>query len=304
MKKQIYTQLLVLILFSPRLFSQINCGDSLLDKRDGQKYPTIKIGNHCWMAKNLNAGIMLDVSINNYDQVNNGIAEKYCFNSNPDSCTKYGGLYQWEEVMNDACPAGWHIPSKIEFDSMINYFPKNKAVKELLPGGSSGFNLLFSGYGYYSGLKWIFSSTGSYVNLRTSTPGSTSSSAVTYYTYPGDSVFETDGFHPKKSAYSARCVMDIQTTSVTNFIIDPQIKLSLYQQNNLLYISYLAPEQTDHLKFTLYDSKGSMIKEINIKNTLGIITLNPADLKSGIYIGKLQLPDGKSITDKVFLQKE
>ena len=53
----------------------------------------------------------------------NGILEKYCYNNEPDSCSKYGGLYQWQETMQyiyqqgtqGICPPGWHIPTDEEW---------------------------------------------------------------------------------------------------------------------------------------------------------------------------------------------
>ena len=30
---------------------------------------------------------------------NNGIIEKYCYDNNPANCAIYGGLYQWNEMM-------------------------------------------------------------------------------------------------------------------------------------------------------------------------------------------------------------
>ena len=57
------------------------------------------------------------------EQSNNGIIEKYCYNNEPDSCTKYGGLYQWNEMMQyttqqgaqGICPPGWHLPTDEEW---------------------------------------------------------------------------------------------------------------------------------------------------------------------------------------------
>ena len=53
----------------------------------------------------------------------NGVIEKYCYNNEPDSCTKYGGLYQWNEMMQyttqqgaqGICPTGWHLPTDEEW---------------------------------------------------------------------------------------------------------------------------------------------------------------------------------------------
>ncbi|MBE0641338.1 MAG: hypothetical protein IH599_04835, partial [Bacteroidales bacterium] len=78
------------------------CGQNFLDHRDGQVYPTVTIGTQCWMAANLNIGIMVN-SISNgtshSDQSNNGIIEKYCYNNDPAYCDTFGGLYDWNEMM-------------------------------------------------------------------------------------------------------------------------------------------------------------------------------------------------------------
>jgi uncharacterized protein (TIGR02145 family) len=57
------------------------------------------------------------------DQTDNSIIEKYCYDNDPDSCTKYGGLYQWNEMMQyttqqgvqGICPPGWHLPTDEEW---------------------------------------------------------------------------------------------------------------------------------------------------------------------------------------------
>ena len=96
------------------------CGDPFSDPRDGQTYNTVLIGDLCWMKENLNIGTRID-GINN--QLNNGVIEKYCYDNNPVYCENYGGLYQWNEMMEYSttpgvqgiCPAGWHIPADDEW---------------------------------------------------------------------------------------------------------------------------------------------------------------------------------------------
>lgn len=85
---------------------------------EGQTYNTIKIGTQCWMAENLNVG-----TLSNNTQTNNGVIEKFCVQSNLDSCLVYGGLYTWAEAMQytgseggqGICPPGWHIPTDADW---------------------------------------------------------------------------------------------------------------------------------------------------------------------------------------------
>jgi uncharacterized protein (TIGR02145 family) len=85
---------------------------------EGQEYSTIQILSQCWLKENLNVGTMIDGTM---EQTDNGILEKYCYNNEPDSCTKYGGLYQWKELVQygsgaqGICPPGWHVPADEEW---------------------------------------------------------------------------------------------------------------------------------------------------------------------------------------------
>jgi uncharacterized protein (TIGR02145 family) len=92
----------------------------------GHNYATVQIGTQCWMKENLNIGTRVNGIAT---QTNNAIIEKYCYNDSEDSCSVYGGLYQWQEAMQYAtlpgsqgiCPQGWHIPDDAEWTALSNF---------------------------------------------------------------------------------------------------------------------------------------------------------------------------------------
>jgi len=99
------------------------CGDTIVAPRDGQVYNTVSIGTQCWMAENLNIGTRIDGANN---QTDNSTIEKYCYGDDVINCDVYGGLYQWNEMMQyvtiestqGICPSGWHIPTDDEIKTM------------------------------------------------------------------------------------------------------------------------------------------------------------------------------------------
>lgn len=190
--------------------SVFQCGDTLTDTRDGKRYPTVLIGSQCWMARNLNVG----VKITNGAQLpaNNGITEKNCYNNDTNNCNTYGGLYDWNELMNYSavessqgiCPNGWHVPSDHEIiilemelgmDSVTahlnNVWRGTNQGTQLKSGGSSGYNALLSGRsipgGYFDVInqyEYIYTSTiyGSCAYRRCLSSGATN--VGRYNTFP------------------------------------------------------------------------------------------------------------------------
>lgn len=79
---------------------------SFKDSRDGKLYKTVKIGDQTWMAENLNYG-------------ENGS----CYGEASSNCTTYGRLYTLSNAKT-ACPTGWHLPYKSEWNILTALLDK------------------------------------------------------------------------------------------------------------------------------------------------------------------------------------
>lgn len=135
----------------------------------GKVYNTVLIGTQCWFKENLDIGNMINSST---AQTNNSVIEKYCYNNDAANCAVYGGLYQWNEMMQyvttagaqGICPTGWHIPTETEFlalaDYLGGYLAAGGKLKEtgtthwLTPNygatNTTGFTAIPGGYYYAS----------------------------------------------------------------------------------------------------------------------------------------------------------
>jgi uncharacterized protein (TIGR02145 family) len=117
------------------------------DPRDGQVYRTVKIGGLIWMAENLN-----------YKTENS-----WCYDNDESNGKEYGRLYTWEAA-KAACPDGWHLPTREEWDALVKAVGGNAGKKLKAKGGwknnncgksgngtdKFGFSALSGGYRIYS----------------------------------------------------------------------------------------------------------------------------------------------------------
>ncbi len=149
---------------------------SLTDQRDGQTYRTVVIGTQKWMAENLHYGgenASVKLAANMAD-------ENLCPSGDEKYCEKAGYVYTWTAAMNlsptyrsrvvssypitsnhqGICPDGWHVPSKEEWNTLLEYvkYTYNEGVnaikatdswvwfsEDVAPTNVTGFSMLATG---------------------------------------------------------------------------------------------------------------------------------------------------------------
>ncbi len=208
---------------------------SFTDSRDNNIYQTVTINNKEWMAENLK----YLPSVNQDDDGSETDAKYYVYGYDDTDVTAakeeanydtYGVLYNWAAAMNGAtssntnpsgvqgvCPAGWHLPSDVEWTELINYLggeavaggklketgithwnsPNTDATNE------SGFKALPGGYRSSSGTFFNIGNTGGWWRSTQYD----ASSAWNHYLYNNKAEAERL-FNLKAVGLSVRCVKD------------------------------------------------------------------------------------------------
>jgi len=103
------------------VMAQAKTGAVLVDKRDGKKYRTVKIGEQVWMAENLNYKIEGSKCYGEGGKAGfrNEILSAEEVQKN---CDKYGRLYAWDWNPDmKLCPQGWHIPNNAEWNKLYRF---------------------------------------------------------------------------------------------------------------------------------------------------------------------------------------
>jgi len=142
-----------------------NTTDKLKDF-DGNTYETVTIGNQIWMAENLKTthypdGTKIPEITECEDWKSLGANEEaFCYYEN-DSKNQYGGYYTYESAIK-ACPNGWHLPTKNEWEQLEIYLYNNgfngaewtalKAISGWSENGNDnfGFSALPGGRRYWN----------------------------------------------------------------------------------------------------------------------------------------------------------
>jgi uncharacterized protein (TIGR02145 family) len=203
----------------------ITFGFLLCQDNDGNHYPIVMVGAQTWMAKNLKVGSRIDGPQN---QTDNGIIEKYCYSDTDPNCNIYGGLYQWNELMQyvstegtrGICPVGWHLPTDGEWTILADFLGglnvaggKLKETGTLEAGtglwwspntgavNSSGFTALPGGYRNYAGVFLNLYGLGSFWSSSLA-----SSSSIWARDLNRNNGIVTRYYNVSSDGFSARCI--------------------------------------------------------------------------------------------------
>lgn len=279
------------------LLAQWTCGDTLTDLRDGQKYPTVLIGNQCWIAKNLNVGNMIHSDSLPSD---NSVIEKFCFSNDSNNCVIYGGLYSWNEMMNYStqesvqgiCPDGWYIPSDAEVKELEIALGMDPATADLtncwrgldqgtqmLQGGSSGLELPLGGallgqsFYYNNYFAYFHTSTESGNNAWRRCLNNQSTQVGRFNTFP------------KSFGLSVRCIKGDDTTTVSSEQRSEKPLISFAYQDQELIV-FLQTSLSEKITLTMLDLSGRTVFMNHFHSCPGEenVRMKIPNLPSGMYV--------------------
>ena len=196
-----HSVILLFVLIASATFAQTANSGSFTDPRDGTQYKTITIGSQTWMAENLN----FDAG-----------SGSWAYDNNSSNSAIYGRLYLWPAARK-ACPQGWHLPSDVEWQTLVEYLGgptvAGGKMKEVgtahwkIPNTGatdvSGFSALPGGY-RYDGKDSSLGSSASFWSATASGGGN----HYIWHRYLFHSIPEVYRYSYQKYAFSVRCVRD------------------------------------------------------------------------------------------------
>jgi uncharacterized protein (TIGR02145 family) len=191
---------------------------------DGNEYDTVTIGTQVWLAENLkttkyNNGVSIPCVTDNTQWTSSTSAAFCWYGNNSIVKDNYGALYNWWAAnVSLLCPVGYHVPTKEEWNTLIDYLGGEEIAGDKLKvtgsqfwesGGNhstneSGFSAMPGGRRMHT--DGTFDSMRGYGYWWTSSPGIYDSGArVSMFCSLG---YARIGSISKKAGYSVRCIKD------------------------------------------------------------------------------------------------
>ena len=220
-----------------------NC--ELTDKRDGQTYKIVKIGEQWWMAENLNyayTGVPFKyVLLTDSNLVDYSDSTSWCYDNDAANCAKYGRLYTWAAAMDSAgiipgntangcgcgeycnlgnvkvrglCPEGWHLPNTTEWNALFTAVGGKETAGLMLKSmggwiynGNGSDSYFFSALpAGLRGYNGVFNIEGRHANFWSSTEYNSDDAYDVYMDY--GSGYAGLSYYGKNGGFSVRCLRD------------------------------------------------------------------------------------------------
>lgn len=212
----------MILIFTSNCKKDSGSSNSTVMDADGNTYHTVTLGTQVWMVENLKTTKYNDSTDIQLVADNSTWAilttPAYCWYNNDASANKntYGALYNWYAVnTGKLCPAGWHIPSDAEWNTLITYLGDSTTVGGKLKeagtvhwtspntgaDNSSGFTALPAGSHYTNGSFYL---NGKYGWWWSTTESSSTEAWHEYIKYNSSSIIRISG--SKKLGFSVRCI--------------------------------------------------------------------------------------------------
>jgi uncharacterized protein (TIGR02145 family) len=142
------------------------CGCTFIDERDMQSYKTVKIGETCWMAQNLNYETKIGSS---------------CYHDSDSLCDIYGRFYSLEAALQ-SCPDGWKVPSLDDVENLISFYScsEDKLYEILMTKGNNAFAMQLGGHCDPTGKTISYDFVGTQAGIWTTTKSNKTSNHMLF----------------------------------------------------------------------------------------------------------------------------
>lgn len=112
-------------------------GCTIIEDIEGNEYGTIIIGTQIWMSESLRTTMYNNRNVINHiigdEEWKNTTEDAYCnYDNNTNTYEDYGRLYNWKAATKNICPENWHLPSKEEWNILVEYLGGEDVAGEKL----------------------------------------------------------------------------------------------------------------------------------------------------------------------------
>ena len=171
--------------------------------------------------------------------LNVDIPSSYCFDDQFSQCERYGRLYTWSAA-HEVCRSlgsGWRLPSMEDWKTLAVHYGGlfgdgsgngKSAYQALLVGGQSGLEMLLGGGRQADGYARL-EAHGFYWSTTEESP---TSARLLNFGKGSGAVYDQNGGE-KTSAYSVRCVSDVQKVKAPKY---PSIEAVSHEEAGLRFV--------------------------------------------------------------------